>query len=148
GHEGPGSVVFTSKRSIHLEFGRFEQRSSKLPAEDFTFPIQSRLLGFPAPVVSALRMLWEKVQVPCKKIKDFLVPKPTGSLAVDFEGARIKVQEMGAVFEGRDVRVRGFPVVGNDDQPAGGRKFVRNAPDFQRARVGQPRERFYELCLA
>jgi hypothetical protein len=66
-------------------------------AQDGLAPIESRLLKFPGVAVGAQRVVGDEVQLVPQEIKDLLVPKPQGGLAVDLQRRRLEEERRGQI---------------------------------------------------
>src|SRR5262249_13274717 len=82
------------------------------------------------------------------KIEDLLVPEPAGRLAVDFQGRRLKEQQVAAIFQGGHVGVERLPVVAHQRYPAGGRELPWDIASLQGRSRALPGERLGRFRLA
>src|SRR5882672_3145828 len=64
-------------------------------------------------------MLRHEMQMICDKVKDLLIPEPAGCLAVDLQRARLKDQQVAAIFQGGHVIVERLPIIPYQDDSAG-----------------------------
>src|SRR5712692_4857660 len=69
--------------------------------------------------VGAQGVLRHEVQVVTHKVKNLLIPKPAGCLAMDLLRTRLEEQQVAAIFQGRHVMVERLPIIADQDDSAG-----------------------------
>src|SRR5688572_16028288 len=82
------------------------------------------------------------------EIEDLLVPEPGRGLVVDLPSARLKNEEMAAVFQSSDVGVQRLPFVGDERNFAGGRELAGDFEPLKRSRIGMPVDTLDDFRLA
>src|SRR6266581_426111 len=72
-------------------------------------------------------MLRHEMQMVGDKVKDLLVPKPAGCLAMDLQRTRLEEQQVAAIFQGGHVLVERLPIIPYQDDSAGGGELSGDA---------------------
>src|SRR5208337_214513 len=80
----------------------------------------------------------DPVQIGGKPLVNLRVIEPLPGLCVDLRCAGLKEEHVPTVLEGRDVLVEGFPVVGDDHDPAFARELPLDALTLQAPRDRVP----------
>ena len=112
------------EREIGLESGHEQGRAAQTPAQHGPPPVQARLLELRGLAIGAQRMLADQMQAGGHEVENLLIPKPTRSLAMHFQGRRLEEEDMAAVLQGSHVGVERFPVVADQRQPTGSSELL------------------------
>ena len=109
---------------------------------------QAGSLQLPGLAVATQGMLPDQMQACGDEVKDLLVPKPTGRLAVHFQSCGLEEQDMAAVLQGSHVGVERLPVVADQRQAAVGSELWRHVAQFQEGSQRMPAQGLHRLGLA